>query len=168
MVFRIKKELFKDVDDFVIREGDFYFSVAKFIKSYAIYNKQGAQIAQVEFKELKAKIIIAESGTFTVVRQGDGYSIEKAYIEKNGVLDKDAKRQNKSVFSIFGKPTKYNYDIYEMSPTDKNPKVVANIIDDIDDNKYYKIRITGGSNILKLILISLAIAKLNIDPESRY
>ncbi|MFW5780826.1 MAG: hypothetical protein ACOCWI_05185 [Bacillota bacterium] len=168
MILRIKKELYKDENDFVIESGEFYATVVKFIKSYAIYNNQDEQICQIEFKELLAKVIVAESAAINIVRRGQSYIIDKAFIDDESITNPSTKKENKSKYFIYGKPLEYKYDIYEQTVGAKRPELAATVINDINDNQFYKIRISGGSNMLKLLAISLAIAKLNSDPESNY
>lgn len=173
MIYHIRKNIYKFGEDFVIKPigGEFLFKVTSIKKGYYLYDKNGLQVGQITFEKGKASIVAPESSAIIVYKNDYSYSIDSKQIDDENPkeqIDKTCFKENKVINMIFGTPNSYKYDIYEKSEGKKQPEIVANIIPDVSDNNFYKIRINGGENILKLIMVILAIDKLNSDPNNRY
>jgi hypothetical protein len=166
MIFRIKKALYKEIDDFAIRAENFFVKVAKLLKGYYLYGKDGAQVAQIIFEKDKATAVAADSAPICICRAEQSYVVIDKTDEEEAGLNKKLRKQT-SEFIIYGQPFLYRYDIYEIKAPSKSSRLAANVINDLASWDYYKVRALEG-NILKIIMIALAIDKLNSDPDNRY
>lgn len=173
MIFNIKKALFNEVEDYLIKpiEGNFEVRVAKLKKGYYLYDTIGGQVGQIMFEKGTAKIVAPDSPSIVVSISS---SATNEYIVYDGIFEDTKsvkntsfKKVNTSEYMIYGKAKDYKYDIYEKKKDNKMPIVSANVINDMNSNDIYKIRILDAKNILKTLMICLAIDKLNLDPNSR-
>lgn len=167
MIFRVKKALFREVDDYAITADSFFVKVAKLIKGYYLYGRDGGQVGQIIFERGKATAVVAEGASVCVLRSAEGYAISDCIQEDAETNLNTGLRKQSPEYMIYGQTAEYRYDIYEKTCSAKKPLLAANVINDLQAPGYYKVRILEGSNILKLIMIALAIDKLNLDPESR-
>lgn len=172
MIFRLKKELFREINDYIIypENKSFLIKVAKFKKGFYLYNNFGEQIGQIIFKKSSATITAPDSAALTLIRNVDkSFAIVEPFFDesdKKSITDKDERRRLTSEYMIYGNALGYNYDIYEKKGNQKLPQVVGVVINDTFDKQYYKLRINDAGNALKVIMIALAVDKLNLDPES--
>ena len=172
MVFNLKKNLYKS-DDFLIKAvgGDFFFRISMFKKGFYLYNTAGEQVGQILFEKNKAIIVASESSSAVVfINELGKIFIEKnsSFADKKFMPDRKLEKIHTQNNFIFGMPQDYKYDIYEKEMGDKTPDIVANIIPNIYNKDYYKVKINGGKNILKLIMIIIAVDKLCKDPYGKY
>lgn len=174
MIFKLKKALFKEINDYMVHSNDdsLKIKVAKLKKGYYLYNTKGVQVGQITFYKGKAIIVAPESASLTIIRNVDNsYAVmdtETADEELKEIKNKQMRKKSFSEYMIYGNAESYNYDIYEKQKNIKTPKIVANVINDIYNSSFYKVRILGGSNLLKIIMLCLVIDKLNLDKENKY
>src|SRR5690554_4679243 len=99
MIFRLKKALFKEIDDYIIypENKTFLIKVAKFKKGFYLYSNAGQQIGQVVFKKSCATITAPDSASLNLVRNIDGsFAIvepELEEVDKKSITAKQAKRK---------------------------------------------------------------------------
>lgn len=165
MIFRVKKALFREIDDYAISADGFFVKAAKLLKGYYLYGKDGGQVGQIIFEKAKATVVVAEGASLCVLRGAEGYTVCDCKPDEDTNLNAGLHKQSPE-YMIYGQTTEYRYDIYEKTSSAKKPLLAASVINDLQSPGYYKVRIIGGSNILKLIMMALAIDKLNLDPES--
>lgn len=175
MIFSIKKALFNEIKDYRIKpnHGVFEVRVAKLTKGYYLYDKNGVQVGQIVFSKGNAKIVVPDSSAIDIVLidEKNRYMITDGIcsLEDEKSIEKvEEKKENLYEYMIYGKPEEYRFDIYEKKKGEKLPRVSANIINDISNNAFYKVRIVDTDNLLKTLMICLAIDKLNLDPESNF
>lgn len=174
MIFRLKKALYKEIEDYIIYPENkaFLIKVAKFKKGFYLYSNAGQQIGQIIFKKSSATITAADSASMSLIRNIDeSFAIVEPNFEevdKKSITEKQARRKLNSEYMIYGNVDNYNYDIYEKKADQKMPYIVGTVINDIQDKNYYKLKVGGAANILKVIMICIAIDKLKLDPESKY
>ncbi len=164
MIYSIDRKLYENIDDTVIRSalGEFGFKVCKIKRGYYVYNKDGDQVAQIRFEPYTAYITVADSGTLCLTR--DRYACTYS-IAPMPLIGKDSKLQEyqsriSGEYALMGNFEKMLFDIYFRS------KCVLNVIPDKDDEKYVKIRINEGGNLVMCVMLVVAICKLNDDPTS--
>lgn len=165
MIFKVKKALYREVEDYAITADGFFVKAAKLIKGYYLYGRDGGQVGQIIFERGKATVVVAEGASVCVLRGAEGYTVCDCKAEEDTNLNAGLRKQSPE-YMIYGQTTQYRYDIYEKTSSSKKPLLAASVINDLQAPGYYKVRILGGSNILKLIMLALAIDKLNLDPES--
>ncbi|MDD4315892.1 MAG: hypothetical protein PHC84_01885 [Clostridia bacterium] len=170
MIFRVKKALFNEIDDYAISSDGFFVKVAKLIKGYYLYGSEGQQVGQIIFEKGKATVVAVDSAALCVYKNADGtFGItENTPGEAEAAALNKSCRKQASQYMIYGQAAEYRYDIYEKASSAKRPLPAANIITDIQSKDYYKIRVQEGGNILKLIMLAIAIDKLNVDPDCRF
>lgn len=174
MILSLKKGLHQEVDDYTIfpQDKSFLIKVAKFKKGFYLYNTNGEQIGQIIMHKCSATITAPDSASLTVIKNIDNtYALIDTVIndaEKKSIKIKGKQRTLSSEYMVYGNADKYSYDIYEKKIGQKMPCVTGAVINDTVDGQYYKLKITNASNILIIIMICIAIDKLNYDPESKF
>ncbi len=166
----------QDDGDCIIRliDGKVFCHIAKVVNGYYIYNVKGEQIAQMLFDKKSCDLVLANpylpkesSYTLHLLRKGQ-FAVtplkieeksDKKYIAK--LEKKDTNVLNKAQFTILGDFKGYNYDIYRAS----NP--VGNVLPHEDD-AYFKLRINEGGNIVRVMMLALAVDRLTFEkPRER-
>ncbi len=168
MIFKVKKALFKEVEDYAISADGFFVKVAKLIKGYYLYGKDGTQVGQIIFERGKATVAVVDAASVCVLRTAEGFSISDNKPEDTETNLNKGMRRKSPEYMIYGQATEYRYDIYEKTAAQNKPLLAANVINDLQSPGYYKVRVVEGSNILKLLMMAIALDKLNQDPESRF
>ncbi len=164
MIYSIDRKLYENIDDTVIRSalGEFGFKVCKVKKGYYVYNKDADQVAQIRFEPYTAYITVADSGTLCLTRHKKTCDYDIAPMTLEGKDKKLAEYQNRITgeYAMAGSYEKMMFDIYFRS------KCVLNVIPDPQDDKYVKIRVNEGGNLVMCVMLVVAICKLNDDPKS--
>ncbi len=172
MIFTIKKQMYKIENDYAVKNlfNELVCKIARVKNGYYIYNKLGNQIAQLVFsKDASAQISIVKSEP---IYPG---AIKIQMVDENNfrffgnVIEPEDKDYVQNIqgskkindFSVWGKPSEYNYDIYDHS------NMIASVISNPADFTEYKIKTTPYSNILQVIMICLAIEKIIVDPTAK-
>lgn len=173
MVFTIKKNMYTFNKDYAVKNlfNELVCKIARVKNGYYIYNKLGNQIAQLVFsKDASAQISIVRTepmypGAIKIQMIDPNHFTFYNNVTEKGDEDflknvKGQKTPNK--FSIWGKPSQYNYDIYDGS------NMVASVITNPNDDSEYKIKTTPYSNILYIIMICISIERIIADPTAKY
>ncbi|GEM_PF-4716201 len=177
MIIKIDKLMHQDDGDCTIRfmDGRVFCHVAKVVNGYYLYNVKGEQIAQMLFDKKSCDLLLAnpylpkESSYTLHLLRGGKFAVaplkikvrsDKKYIER---LEKEQEASvlNKAQFTIVGDFKGYNYDIYRAS----NP--VGNVLPH-EDKGYFKLRINEGGNIVRVMMLALAVDRLIFEkPKDR-
>lgn len=164
MIFKIRKNLFALPEDYVVKTsiGEPLCKIAKIRQGYYIYNKVGAQIAQVVFSKHGAKLSVASSrpafpGAINLVCYGKNrFEFEPYKLEKDDQQYVDQlKGKHTPAYSIWGDTVAYNFDIYY------GKDIAANIVPCLDDPDRYQIRMHDQGNLLVVLMILLATEYFN-------
>ncbi|HQC54485.1 MAG TPA: hypothetical protein PKX91_02025 [Clostridia bacterium] len=170
MIFKIRKKIYEIRQDYAVKNtiGEVVCKIAVLPSGYYIYNKLGLQIAQVTFEENAAKMSIVKSTpTFPgavkmkILAPNEFKFVTNELDKGDDVFVKAVKGAKASRFSIWGKPSQYNFEIYDGS------QVVGSVIPVPGEPNFYQIRTTESTNILYVLMICLASEKLHADPEGK-
>lgn len=176
MIIKIDKLMHQDDGDCVIRlmSGKPFCHVAKIVNGYYIYNVQGEQIAQMLFGKTSCDIALAnphlpkESSYTLHLLRGGRFTVSALELDKDdkkfiAKLKKDQEDTilNKAEFTILGDFKGYNYDVYRTG------NAVGNVLPHEDDG-YFKLRINEGGNIIRVMMLTLAVDRLIFEkPKDR-
>ncbi|MDD3947787.1 MAG: hypothetical protein PHI19_08120 [Clostridia bacterium] len=161
MIIKLLKKVYESPDDFAVRTpiNELVCKIAHFHGGYYLYNKMGDQIAQIILESNTAYLSI--SGTVPVypasikmVYTGHGsFVFSSDYLERDDeqYLSNIKGKKAADVFNLRGDTLDYSYDLYNGN------KIYANIVPSSTEKDYYLIRTSNEANILKTILIALAI-----------
>ncbi len=165
MIFVLSKNIHSLLDDAVIKSaiGQPVFKVCKVKKGYFVYNKDGEQVAQIVYEPYLAKVTVAECGTLLVKRDKTKVDYEMSAMPLTSADKKYAEYENRleGEYAMAGDYESLTFDIYY------NSKCVMNVIPDKDNDDQIKVRINEGGNLVMLVMIVIAICKLNVDPKSK-
>lgn len=163
MIFSIKKALYKEKVDFCITPVGEAFKI--FVTSvrggYYLFNEHKEQIGQLIFNGNDVELCASDSSAIILTRTTDGFEVKNRRFspdEEKEVEAKDKQRTRPAKFFITGDFYDYFFTVYEK--VKKIPDVVARIIPDAADESYYRVRIEGGSNTLKILMIIIAIDRI--------
>ena len=166
MIVRVLKRLYEKAGDFALRDelGNMICKTAYIGSGYYIYNKRGAQIAQLVFQKGTAAMSVASSapsypGAVNMsITAPDRFIFDVNVIEKgDDQYIKNVKGRAAKNFSIWGTPSAYAFDIYDGS------EKVAEVIPYPQDDDVYQLRTFEETNLLYVYMICLSIEKLNAD-----
>ncbi|MGI6213393.1 MAG: hypothetical protein ACOYIQ_02430 [Christensenellales bacterium] len=177
MIIKIDKLIFKDDGDCIIRymDGRVFCHIAKVANGYYIYNVKGEQIAQMLFGKKSCDLVLAnpylpkessytlhllKNGNFAVTPLEIDELRDRRFIER---LQKEQEVSvlNKAEFTLVGDFREYNYDIYRGS-------IAAGNVLPHEDDAYFKVRINEGGNIVRVMMLALAIDRLCFEkPRDR-
>lgn len=176
MILKIDKLMFDDDGDCVIRflNGEIFCTVAKIANGYYIYNKNAEQIAQMLFYKKVCDLVMAnpyvakESSYVMEKQRGGELIIRRPKVKKRKIrkfirnLERSHQENvlNKDIFKVVGDFENYNYDIY------RNSETVGNILPDSDDC-YFKLRVNQGGNIVRLLMIALAVDRMTFEKKRK-
>ncbi len=159
MIYKIKKNLTEGQEDYAIVSGigELLCKVAVMSNGYYLYNKVGAQIAQVKIEGNQSFMAIARqkpawpaTAILTKIAQ-DKFDI--SYLMPTPA-EKEAletlEQKDIANYTIWGKPSEYNYDLYYGSTK------CANIVPSSTNQELYSINILDVGNALHIIMIALS------------
>lgn len=124
-------------------------------------SSEGKQVGQIALKDDKAIVTVANADSLVVKKVGSNYVVENKMLtpeEKNDIAYKDKGRYRPSTYIIHGNVKGYNYIIFEKSG--KLPETAVQVIPDYAEEEYFRFRIVGGTNVLKLVLIIISLDSL--------
>jgi|AGTN01.2.fsa_nt_gi hypothetical protein len=161
MILKLKKEFYRDAGDYAVKpeRGEAIMKIASLPGGYYAYNKAGEQIGQVSFGGGFAQVSIGRkkggSAALSVVNDGGKLKFLPYEAEKEDLRYLEGIEPGPAVkTTIWGDPKNYNYDLYEG-----NAKV-ASFVPSTTDPDFYLLKWGESGNILKIILISLAVEGL--------
>ncbi len=170
MIFKIKKKIYEMRQDYTVKNaiGEVVCKIAMLPSGFYFYNKLGLQLAQVTFQDNAATLSIVKSNpTFPgavkmkIMGQNDFKFVTNELEKGDEVFVKAVKGAKANKFSIWGKPSQYNFEIYDGS------YVVASVVPVMGEPNFYQIRTTESTNILYVLMICLAAEKLHADPQGK-
>lgn len=161
MIIKLLKQIYKSPDDYAVKTpiNELICKIAHFSGGYYLYNKKGDQVGQIMLENNVAYLSVPASvptypATIKVMyNPQSGFSFPSNEIERGDeqFLDKIKGKTATEVISLRGDTAGYSYDIYSGNVA------VVNVVPSATEQDYYSIRINKDFNVLKGILIVLAI-----------
>ncbi|HKL73521.1 MAG TPA: hypothetical protein VJ903_01375 [Clostridia bacterium] len=158
MIFELKKNLHSLGGDFALRDETLIsFCNIDFIKGgIVLTNAKGQLIAQLFQSKNFVTVTIADGPSLTVNQL---YDIKQAEIddeERSFINDSIKHRQDNSIYSHFGNPSAFRYDLFVAKNTTAQPMLAAEVIPHPWKEDTFKIRIHNNVNQLKVLALCLA------------
>ncbi|NLO63812.1 MAG: hypothetical protein GX095_01040 [Clostridiales bacterium] len=160
MVIKLLKKINKSPEDVAILSpiNELICKVACLDGGYYLYNKTGDQIAQIIFEGNTAYLSVSSPvpvfpASIKMVYEGGCFAflpMEVAASDRE-IIANIKNKKDLELFSLRGDPAGYSYDVYLGN------KVYSNVVPSSTDKKYYLMRLAKDANLLKALLISLAI-----------
>lgn len=161
MIIKMLKRAYSSPDDYAVRTpiNELICKVAHFTGGYYLYNKVGDQIAQIMLESNTAYLSLPSAvpsfpGATKLVYCAPGEFVFAPMDIARGDEQLSASlksNKTKEDYSLRGDPAGYSYDIYNGN------KVYANVVPSSTEKDYYLIRTDNEANVLKMIMISLAL-----------
>lgn len=161
MIIKLLKQLYKSPDDYAVKTpiNELICKIAHFSGGYYLYNKNGDQIGQIMFENNIAYLSVPASAPVypaaikVVYNPQSGFSFPVNEIERGDeqFIGNIKGKNTAEAFSLRGDTAGYSYDIYSGNVA------VVNVVPSATDPNYYSMRINKDYNVLKGILIALAI-----------
>lgn len=163
MIFTVKKALYKERVDFCITPvgGKFKIFISPIKGGYYLFNEWKEHIGQLIFNPFGAELSAPDTTTLVLSRTADGFEVKNKCFspeDRSEVIASDKLRNKPAAYFFQGDCKSYNYTVYEK--VKKIAEVAARVIPDVTDESSYRFRIEGGSNVLKIIMIIIAIDRI--------
>jgi hypothetical protein len=139
------------------------FKISPIKKGVMIYNLRGVLVGQALVTERGVNVSTADSGALTVSKIGDTVEIgglKPAKDEKKEIGNSAEKREVCGEFIFFGNCSASKYEIFEKTPREIKPKLMFRAVAHPINDRLVNIDIAEGANILRSILLCLAIGYL--------
>ncbi len=124
------------------------------VKDGAVINSRfGKTIGQV-FRQKKGGVRLSF---------GDGVSLDITQNKKTKEVDirpSFAESRPTSSYILFGDAAKFQYELYRKEPNTIKPFSVCTVVSDLRNNALYDMSVKDDENILKTVLICLAVSLL--------
>lgn len=159
MSFLIPKDIKYYTGDYMSSVG---IKISPIKDGYLLYNNQGDLIGQV-FKPRKDPITfsLADSWTYEFTGSGNNIKISPKVsddVENKEIKNPSARKRVQPAYEIFGNVMNLHYDMYELKPGDKKPRMLYQVIAHPLKDEYVGIKVEDYANPIIAIGFTLAIS----------
>lgn len=159
MIITLPNNFKAAVFDINIPESEPMFKLTLVKGGVLFYNTSGVLIGQVFYEGNAATAVIADGASIRVERSDNNYIIappSAKNADKKNLQRPESERILLSEFSIFGRPSQHNYQLFEKKTGTTKPSIIATIIPVPLEDKI-RIKVDDGSNLLRIISLVVAI-----------